>query len=694
MKENRKKSVLRRYAQLMVEVLFLLLALLYGGPARAGEISLSELFRKRSWAAMDEVYRSGKKLTPKDHSLMANALRIQNRWNEAVEILERQGASFPAEVSPYANMTLLLGYENQKRIPEALKVADRLEKNAPAELRYYAAWAQVRLLGNERPEDTKKALNRMLTAADSNERKIFTLTRMIELPGDQRANALKLLELQPTNKAGRDLLAARPKPWSAAENLALGHYAYLKNDYKTAFNLLSEVPQKSPGWRKATYYRAFALYQMKRYAEALNLWGNLALRGNGWAESSVRRIATLAGRAEKANAIATLRKIIKERKGKVQARAMFALAGLVEAEEAKKLENDLVSVWPDSPNALKILWKRGWESWSAKNHKEALWYWKQLASPGLNASWRPRVLYWTAALQKAAGRHNEAEKTLNTLIQDHPLSSYAFWARPGAITLLPGDPPALASKPGILEEWGFIYYAKLKMQRPGASAKELYRSIALSEWLGETDGSYTQARLLSRWFGTGTKLYRRGLECLYPRPFKKQVDEACETYGVEDNFVWSIMRQESAFRPEAVSWAGASGLMQLMPGTAKDEAKHIGLKQYNITDVKDNITMGTSHLARLRRSFDREDWIMAAYNAGSGNARKWLADGGQNLKPDQWIERVRFDETCDYVQKVSGNLAVYRMLYGERKTGVAKVKISPAEDETLPSENLEGESSD
>jgi soluble lytic murein transglycosylase len=85
-------------------------------------------------------------------------------------------------------------------------------------------------------------------------------------------------------------------------------------------------------------------------------------------------------------------------------------------------------------------------------------------------------------------------------------------------------------------------------------------------------------------------------------------------------------------------------------------------------------------LARLRKSFGREDWVMAAYNAGAGNAKKWLADGKQNLTADFWIEQVRFDETCDYVQKVSGNLAVYRLLYGAKNaTASADVALSAQE---------------
>jgi soluble lytic murein transglycosylase len=611
---------------------------------------------------MDEVYSARKAPTAVEHALMANALRIRNKWGEAVAILEEHAPSFPPEVKPYADMTLLLGYEKLGKYPEALRLAAQMEKNAPEELRYYIAYAQFRLLGDSDPDGTKKALNRMLETAETKDRKISTLARLIELPGDQGGNALKLLELQPTNKKAYDVLAARPKPWPPAAALAMGEHAYLKNDYKTAITLFSAIPQNTAGWRKAAYYRAYSLEKSKRYAEALNLWGTLALAGNGYAESSVRRIATLAGKAERANAVAVLRKVVKERKGKVQARAMYVLAGLLDAKEAKKIEDGLMRAYPDSINTVKILWKRGWESWNAQKLEDALRYWKRAYAPGLDAAWEPRVLYWIGAAQMSLGQVKEAEKTYSALVRGHPLSCYAFLAKPGAIGLLDGDPPALSSKPTLLEEWGFVYYAKLKMQRPKASAKELYRSIELSEWLGEEDGAYAQARLLTRYFVSGTTLYRKGLQRLYPRPFKKQVNAACEQYGVEDNFVWAVMRQESAFKPSATSWAGASGLMQLMPGTAKDEAKRIGLQKYDIYDVTDNVNMGTAHLARLSKSFERPEWIMAAYNAGSGNARKWLT-GKQDLAADFWIEQVRFDETCDYVQKVLGNLETYRLLY-------------------------------
>ena len=642
-----------------------LLTLFWGYGICEGAVTLSSLFQKRSWDAMDEVYASKKNPTPMEHSLMANALRIRSKWAESVAILERHMASFPVEVRPYAEMTLLLGFEKLGKPAEALDLAARMGKNAPEDLKYYIAYAQYRLLKDSNADGTQKALVAMLKAAGTQDRKISALVRLIELPGNQSAYALQLLQEQPSNKAAYKVLSSSPKPWSAAANLAMGEHAYLQGDNKTAVSLLAAVPQNAAGWRKASYYRAYSLYRLKRYAEALKVWTPLAVSGNSYAESSVRRIATLAGVAEKANAVAVLRRVVKERKGKVQARAMFSLASLVAAPEAKKIEDGLIQAYPDSINTVKILWKRGWDAWNARQFQEAVRHWKRACAPGADATWEARILYWIGAAQSSAGQVKEAEKTYAALLRRHPLSFYSFLAHPGALKLLEGDPPELASKPSMLEEWGFVLYARLKMQRPGASAKELYRSIALSEWLGEEEGAYTQARQLTRFFASGTTLYRKGLECLYPRPFKKQVDAACKKYGVEGSFVWAVMRQESAFKPKATSWAGASGLMQLMPGTAKDEAKRIGLKKYDIYDVTDNVNMGTAHLAHLRKSFDREDWIMAAYNAGPGNARKWLADGRQDLGRDYWIEQVRFDETCDYVQRVSGNLEIYRLLYGD-----------------------------
>lgn len=142
---------------------------------------------------------------------------------------------------------------------------------------------------------------------------------------------------------------------------------------------------------------------------------------------------------------------------------------------------------------------------------------------------------------------------------------------------------------------------------------------------------------------------------------------------VEPAMVYAIARQESAFNPRAVSSAGARGLMQLMPATAKRTAQRFGvgfdLKRL-IEDPSYNAKIGSAHLGELM-----EDWkgshilAFASYNAGGGNVIKWVRAYGDPRKPDvdevDWIERIPFYETRNYVQRVLENLRVYRQRLNE-----------------------------
>ncbi|MBQ4430486.1 MAG: hypothetical protein II877_03200, partial [Synergistaceae bacterium] len=137
--------------------------------------SLQDLFWRRAWPEMELQFNAIKKKSARDYSLMANAYRFQEKWSEAVRILESQAKNFPASVRPYADMTLLLGYENTGQTQRALTLAESLYKSAPNDLKYYAALAQYRIndaQGN--PSAAYTALTRMLSHAVTDERKIYT----------------------------------------------------------------------------------------------------------------------------------------------------------------------------------------------------------------------------------------------------------------------------------------------------------------------------------------------------------------------------------------------------------------------------------------------------------------------------------------------------------------------------------------
>lgn len=145
-----------------------------------------------------------------------------------------------------------------------------------------------------------------------------------------------------------------------------------------------------------------------------------------------------------------------------------------------------------------------------------------------------------------------------------------------------------------------------------------------------------------------------------------------------------IMRQESSFERSAVSSAGARGLMQLMPGTAAQEARTLGVT-YAASRLTDdpsyNVLLGTQHLSRLMDQWGGNAVLVAAsYNAGSGNVRRWVNEFGDPRVPGTdivaWIEQIPFTETRNYVQRVVENAVVYDLIDPSRPAGAPRNRIS------------------
>jgi soluble lytic murein transglycosylase len=149
-------------------------------------------------------------------------------------------------------------------------------------------------------------------------------------------------------------------------------------------------------------------------------------------------------------------------------------------------------------------------------------------------------------------------------------------------------------------------------------------------------------------------------------------------------FAHGIIRQESSFERTAVSNAGARGLMQLMPGTARQTASRAGAS-YDFgrltEDPQYNVMLGSSYLTQLLDEWGGNAVLAAAaYNAGSGNVRRWIAANGDPRTPGvdvvRWIEEIPFSETRNYVQRVLENTVVYDLLNPNRADGSARNRIS------------------
>jgi soluble lytic murein transglycosylase len=150
--------------------------------------------------------------------------------------------------------------------------------------------------------------------------------------------------------------------------------------------------------------------------------------------------------------------------------------------------------------------------------------------------------------------------------------------------------------------------------------------------------------------------------------------------------IYAITRTESHFQSDAISSSGARGLMQLMPTTARETAKKIGVA-YSAgkltSDPEYNAQLGSSYLASQLQTYNGSLLLAAAaYNAGAGNANKWIAAFGDprsaNVDPVVWVELIPFQETRKYVQRVLGNYLVYRARLGGAAIGTIQALHSIA----------------
>ena len=153
----------------------------------------------------------------------------------------------------------------------------------------------------------------------------------------------------------------------------------------------------------------------------------------------------------------------------------------------------------------------------------------------------------------------------------------------------------------------------------------------------------------------------------FPMPFKTAVVTRTSQIGLDPAYVYGLIRQESRFIMDAKSGVGASGLMQVMPATARWTAKKIGLtafQPHQINDRETNIAIGTGYLKLVLDSFDGSmPLAAAAYNAGPGRPRSWRGQtGAPVMEAAIWAENVPFNETRDYVKKVLSNTTNYAAL--------------------------------
>lgn len=289
-----------------------------------------------------------------------------------------------------------------------------------------------------------------------------------------------------------------------------------------------------------------------------------------------------------------------------------------------------------------------------------------------HARWR----YWAARAAEVANDPELARQLYRSVLADDNYYSAMSAARLGEhvvprLEKLPLDRTQITE---LRELPGFVrarelYWAGLRPQamlewaRGFATLSETARSQAIHlaaqwGWYDQAVATATEQRVFNDY------------ALLYPRPYDREVQGAARLTALEPELIYGIMRQESLYRADAISSAGARGLLQLIPETARRTARVWKRPRPSTEDLLDprvNVPLGAAHLRTLIDRFNGQTPVaIAGYNAGPNAAARWLPSG--SIDSDIWIENIPYNETRTYVQRVLWHSIVFAWL----RTGQAQ----------------------
>jgi soluble lytic murein transglycosylase len=302
--------------------------------------------------------------------------------------------------------------------------------------------------------------------------------------------------------------------------------------------------------------------------------------------------------------------------------------------------------------------------------------------PALQAD--PAWVYWLGRAYKAQGQREAAEERFQNIAKQTGFYGQLaveelgqkITIPPRAVAPTDAEIAAMAANPGFrrafkffdmnmrfegYREWNWEL-RKMNERQHLAAAEFARQNNVLDRMVNTSDRTKIEVDFTQR----------------FPAPFNDIMHPTTQLLGLDKAWVYGLIRQESRFVMAARSHVGASGLMQLMPGTAKEVARRIGLAGFTpaqINDVSTNILLGTNYLNLVLQSLDGSQALAtAAYNAGPGRPKAWRSTLTRPVEGAIFAETIPFVETRGYVKNVMSNATYYAALF-ENKPQSLKARL-------------------
>ena len=368
------------------------------------------------------------------------------------------------------------------------------------------------------------------------------------------------------------------------------------------------------------------------------------------------------------------------------------LLAKLDGKAASQAWQRLLKRYPQSEAAAKYRWEQA-KKWSTAGDLLQAWQWAQpITRDNPNSSLAPKAGFWVGKWAQKLGRTQDAKAAFKHVLARHPQSYYA-WRSAVYLGWPVGDynnlrqlSPQLTPPPTRLSPTaGSPAFRELYHLRQDWDARRLFeaetaqREMTVDEEFTDgllklNRGQYlsginqiwslkqkTSPQAQKDWQALRqTSTY---WQALFPFPYYELITRWSKANQLNPLLVTSLMRQESRFEKKIQSPVGATGLMQVMPATAKWISQQTDINDYDLTDPEDSIRLGTWYLNYTHAEYANNTILaIASYNAGPGNVNKWLTKYGMS-DPDVFVEKIPFRETKGYVESVLGNYWNYLRIY-------------------------------
>jgi soluble lytic murein transglycosylase len=363
----------------------------------------------------------------------------------------------------------------------------------------------------------------------------------------------------------------------------------------------------------------------------------------------------------------------------------------------------VVQDFPNSPDAPTAQWRVAWTETLTRQPDAAELLETHLRSYR-DSPYAADALYWLGRLAEEAGVQPLARSYYEKLTNRYTQNYFGLLGAARLRELGPGptqtsdvlsviapmpDPPALddaippaaadrKARADALRSIAFDSSAELELRAAYAATHEprlLFEAAQEAAAAGQYGAAIVTIRqifpqLESQAF---SEIPREVWLTAYSLPFESSIRHWSSRTGLDPLLVAGLIRQESAFEPDARSVSDAFGLMQLLPKTARQVARQQRLRysRARLTDPDYNVRLGTAYFAGLEKQFGSVEAALAAYNAGEDRVVSWTA-GQTYHEPAEFVESIPFTQTRLYVQIITRNAAIYRRLYGAQNANESR----------------------